>query len=96
MTGMNVFAIIPGPYREQNLKIAILGFDALPEALASVRDGALTATIEQMPGGQSRGAMKALVSYLRDGTKPESLQLLTPIAITTDNISDGERLSEVK
>ena len=82
--------------QEQNLKIAILGFDALPEALASVRDGALTATIEQMPGGQSRGAMKALVSYLRDGKKPESLQLLTPIAITKDNINDGERLSEVK
>ena len=82
--------------QEQNLNIAILGFDALPEALASVRDGALTATIEQMPGGQSRGAMKALVSYLRDGKKPESLQLLTPIAITKDNINDGERLSEVK
>ena len=82
--------------QEQNLDIAIIGFDALPEALASVRDGGLTATIEQMPGGQSRGAMKALVSFLRDGTKPEPLQLLTPIAITKDNISDGERLSEVE
>ena len=33
--------------------IAIIGFDALPEALAQVRDGGLTATIEQFPGKQS-------------------------------------------
>src|SRR5262245_37920099 len=29
--------------------IAIIGFDALPEALAQVRDGGMTATIEQFP-----------------------------------------------
>ena len=81
--------------QEQNLKIAILGFDALPEALASVRDGGLMATIEQMPGGQSRGAMKALVDHLRNGSKPEALQLLTPFAITKENINKGERLSEL-
>jgi ABC-type sugar transport system substrate-binding protein len=33
--------------------ITIIGFDALPEALAQVRDGGLTATIEQFPGKQS-------------------------------------------
>ena len=33
--------------------IVIIGFDALPEALAQVRDGGLTATIEQFPGKQS-------------------------------------------
>src|SRR5271166_4942414 len=33
--------------------ITIIGFDALPEALAKVRDGELTATIEQFPGKQS-------------------------------------------
>ena len=42
--------------QEQGLDIAIIGFDALPEALASVRDGGLLATIEQLPGGQSRQA----------------------------------------
>ena len=55
--------------QEQGLDIAIIGFDALPEALASVRDGGLLATIEQMPGGQSAGAMQALVGFLRDGTQ---------------------------
>ncbi|SDB12499.1 substrate-binding domain-containing protein [Bauldia litoralis] len=80
---------------EQGLDIPIIGFDALPEALGSVRDGGLAATIEQFPGGQSRGAMDALVKYLRDGTKPEAVILLTPIAITKDNINDAERLGEL-
>ena len=47
-------------------KVAIIGFDALPEALAAVRDGALTATIEQFPGGQSRKAMQILIDKVRD------------------------------
>ncbi|MEM1401657.1 MAG: substrate-binding domain-containing protein, partial [Pseudomonadota bacterium] len=47
--------------QEQGLDVAIIGFDALPEALAAVKSGALTATIEQMPGGQSRGALNALI-----------------------------------
>lgn len=82
--------------QEQNLDIVIIGFDALPEALGSVRDGGLTATIEQFPGGQSRLAMQNMVSYLRDGTAPEKLVLLTPIAITQDNIEEGERLGELQ
>ena len=81
--------------QEQNLDIAIIGFDALPEALGSVRDGGLTATIEQFPGGQSREAMQQLVSFLRDDAKPDPLVLLTPIAITKENIEEGERLGEV-
>jgi ABC-type sugar transport system substrate-binding protein len=81
--------------QEQGLDVAIIGFDALPEALAAVRDGTLTATIEQMPGGQSRGALHTMVEFLRNGTKPEPLVLLTPIAITKDNLDQGERLSEV-
>jgi ABC-type sugar transport system substrate-binding protein len=81
---------------EQNLNIPIIGFDALPEALGSVRDGGLAATIEQFPGGQSRGAMDVLVKYLRDGTEPEKVILLTPIAITKDNINEAERLGELE
>lgn len=81
---------------EQNLDIPIIGFDALPEALASVRDGGLAATIEQFPGGQSRGAVQALVKYLREDVEPEKLILLEPIAITKDNIDQAERLGEVE
>lgn len=81
--------------QERGLDIVIIGFDALPEALASVRDGGLTATIEQSPGGQSRLALQALVNHLRDGTSPEPLALLEPFAITKDNIDKAERLSEL-
>jgi ABC-type sugar transport system substrate-binding protein len=81
---------------EQGLDIAVIGFDALPEALGSVRDGGLLATIEQFPGGQSRGATQALVSFLRDGVQPEAVTLLSPIAITADNIDQGERLGELE
>ena len=84
--------------RAQGLEgeIAVLGFDALPEALAAVRDGALAGTVEQFPGGQSRQAMQILVDFVKDGKEPaESLVLLTPIVITADNIDDAERLGEL-
>jgi len=84
--------------RAQGLEgeIAILGFDALPEALAAVRDGSLAGTVEQFPGGQSRQAMQILVDFVRDDKEPaESLVLLTPIVITADNIDEAERLGEL-
>jgi inositol transport system substrate-binding protein len=78
-------------------KVALIGFDALPEALGQIKAGNQTATIEQMPGGQSRGAVDALVAFLRDGKKPaEQVTLLTPIAITKDTLDKSERLGEVK
>jgi ABC-type sugar transport system substrate-binding protein len=78
-------------------KVKLIGFDALPEALGQIKAGNMTATIEQLPGGQVRGAMEALVAYLRDGKKPaEQVTLLTPIAITSDNLNQAERLNEVK
>lgn len=78
-------------------KVKLIGFDALPEALGQIKAGNMTATIEQMPGGQVKGALDTLVAYLRDGTKPaEPVKLLTPIAITSDNLNQAERLSEVK
>ena len=82
--------------QEQGLDIVIIGFDALPEALASVRDGGLTATVEQFPGGQSAQALQLMVSHLREGTTPEPLILLQPITITVDNIDQAERLSEIQ
>ncbi|NNG04960.1 MAG: substrate-binding domain-containing protein [Inquilinus sp.] len=77
-------------------QITIIGFDALPEALASVRDGGLAGTVEQFPGGQSRKAMQVLVGHLREGVAPEqSVILLTPIVIDAGNIGEAERLGEI-
>jgi inositol transport system substrate-binding protein len=78
-------------------QVKIIGFDALPEALGSVRDGGLAGTVEQFPGGQSRKAMEIMVEYLKTNTPPESnLVLLTPIMITKDNVSEAERIGEVQ
>jgi ABC-type sugar transport system substrate-binding protein len=82
--------------QEQGLDIAILGFDALPEALGSVRDGGLTATVEQFPGGQTAQALDVLLAFLKDGTQPEPVILLNPIAITKDNLDKSERIGEVQ
>lgn len=77
-------------------QVKIIGFDALPEALASVRDGGLAGTVEQFPGGQSRTAMQVMVEYLRDGTEPEPVTLLIPVMITSENIDQAERLGELQ
>lgn len=78
-------------------KVAIIGFDALPEAIAAVKDGRLTATIEQLPGGQSTKAVQILLDKVKNNKDPDNkLVLLTPIAITKDNLDQAERLGEVK
>lgn len=75
--------------------VMIYGFDALPEALVAVRDGALAGTVEQFPGEQSRTAVRIAVAKARDGKDPEeSLVLLTPIVIGKDNLDKAERIGE--
>ena len=77
--------------------IAIIGFDALPEALAQIRDGGLTATIEQFPAEQCSKGVDMLVNFIKTGKKPEQkITLLTPVAITKANLNTAERLNEVK
>jgi inositol transport system substrate-binding protein len=82
----------------RNLKgIVIIGFDALPEALGKIRDGELTATIEQFPGKQSAIGVDMVAEFLKSGKKPDQqVTLLTPVAITKENLNVGERLNEVK
>jgi len=75
--------------------VTIYGFDALPEALVAVRDGALAGTVEQFPGEQSRIAVRIAVAFARDGSEPEeTLVLLTPIVIGKDNLDKAERIGE--
>jgi inositol transport system substrate-binding protein len=84
--------------KARNLKgVVVLGFDALPEALGKVRDGELTATIEQFPAKQSSTAVDIMAEFLKSGKKPEQqITLLTPQAITKDNLNTAERINEVK
>jgi inositol transport system substrate-binding protein len=78
-------------------QIRIYGFDALPEALASVRDGGLAGTIEQFPGGQSRTAMRiAALNGRGCGWDNNPLVLLNPIMVTADNLDMAERIGEIQ
>ena len=78
-------------------KVKVIGFDALPEALGSIRDGALAGTVEQFPGEQSKQAVDILLEYVKTKKKPDSdLVLLTPIVLTKENLNKAERLSEMK
>lgn len=78
-----------------NLTMPIIGFDALPEALVSIKDGKMAATIEQFPGAQATTAMDILVDYLKNKTEPkEHDTYLTPILVTKDNLAEAERAIE--
>jgi inositol transport system substrate-binding protein len=76
-------------------KVMVVGFDALPDALAAVRDGEMAATVEQLPAEQVETSMNALVNFIRDKKQLESKKL-TPILIAKDNLNQGERYNEVK
>ena len=64
---------------------------ALPEALASVRDGGLLATVEQMPGGQSRMAMDEMVKQLMPASGPVALTA-EQVAAIADQVPTLEEL----
>jgi inositol transport system substrate-binding protein len=76
-------------------KVLVLGYDAIPEGLAKVRDGEMAATVEQLPGQQVKNAMDAVAMYLKDKKPLESLRL-DPILITKDNLQQAERFGELK
>ncbi|MGN6424332.1 MAG: substrate-binding domain-containing protein [Asticcacaulis sp.] len=76
-------------------QVRVLGFDAIPEALAKVRDGEMAATVEQNPGKQIRLALDSVVAALRDH-KPLTSHAIEPVLITKDNLNQAARISEVR
>lgn len=76
-------------------QIAVLGFDAIPEALARIRDGDMAATVEQNPGEQIRTALRAVVEHQKNKA-PIASNSLTPVLITRDNLNQASRIAEVK
>jgi inositol transport system substrate-binding protein len=76
-------------------KVMVIGFDALPEALAAVRDGQLALTVEQQPAEQVGTSIEEVVSFIREN-KPMETKNLMPIVITKDNLKQAERYNELK
>jgi ABC-type sugar transport system substrate-binding protein len=76
--------------------IPIIGFDALPEALLAVRDGALYGSVEQFPGGQSRTALQTDRQFHRCGDSAgQRCGAAHPKLITTENFDEAERIGEI-
>ncbi|MEI6157739.1 MAG: substrate-binding domain-containing protein, partial [Atribacterota bacterium] len=76
-----------------NVKDVItIGFDALTDALKSISDGILDATIEQFPGKQASTAFEILAGNVREGKIPEKpMVLIEPAVITKDNLDKAEK-----
>jgi ribose transport system substrate-binding protein len=73
-------------------RVVTVGYDALPDALESIRRGRLTATIEQFPGEQGRRALRLLVAKIRSGQTPPSPEVqLTPLVIDGNNLDRAEQ-----
>jgi inositol transport system substrate-binding protein len=66
--------------------IKVVGFDALPFALAKLREGTMAATVDQQGGLQMRLALQRLVEQLRTGKPMESAKV-DPILVTPDKLN---------
>lgn len=75
--------------REEDAGIKVIGFDAVPFALAAVRDGRLAATVDQKPGAQIRTALGMVVEHLRHGA-PLRSATIEPLLITKENLAAAE------
>jgi ABC-type sugar transport system substrate-binding protein len=66
------------------LQVPMCGVDGLPEAIAAIQSGDLSATVFQNPEGQAAGGLTAAVWYL-EGAKPDTEILIPFILVTPEN-----------
>jgi inositol transport system substrate-binding protein len=76
-------------------KVAVIGCDAMPDALNAVKDQWMYATVDQRLGGQVRTALDAMAGFLRD-KKALTPATLAPLIVTSGNIADAEQGSSGK
>lgn len=84
--------------RSENIsagKVAVIGCDAMPDALNAVKEGWMYATVDQRLGGQVRTALDAMTTFLRE-KKSLTPETLTPVIVTSANITDAEQGSAAK
>jgi ribose transport system permease protein len=51
-------------------RVGVVGFDAIPDALANIRSGRLLGSVAQFPGEMGRLGVRHAVALVRDGTTP--------------------------
>ncbi|AGH73638.1 substrate-binding domain-containing protein [Edwardsiella piscicida] len=73
--------------------VLVTGFDAVPEALARVRDGWMAVTADQRPGYAVQTAMSQLVANVREKQAIVGADY-PPTLITRENLQQAERINE--
>lgn len=79
-----------GAYRavkESGKDIKVIGYDAIGDALASVKNGELSATIAQFPAEMGIQGVDASINLLKGGTMPDETFTETRL-ITKDNVDE--------
>ena len=60
--------------------VRVVGFDAIPDALANIAKGRLAGSVAQFPGEMGRLGVRHAVALLRDGTVPPA-EILTRVEL---------------
>jgi len=68
--------------------IVVVGFDAIPDALANIRSGRMLGSVAQFPSEMGRLGVKYAVELVRQGEKPPSEVLTRVELIDRDNVDD--------
>ncbi len=71
-------------------KIALVGYDAYPANVALIKSGVFTALIAQDPAAEARLAIKTLVAYIKNGTKPAERDVVIPNVTLDANTSEAD------
>ena len=68
-------------------KIALVGYDAYPANVELIKSGVFTALIAQDPAAEARLAIRTLVEFIKNGTKPGARDVVIPNVILDANTS---------
>jgi ABC-type sugar transport system substrate-binding protein len=68
-------------------KIALVGYDAYPANVELIKSGVFTALIAQDPAAEARLAIRTLVEFIKNGTKPAARDVVIPNVILDANTS---------
>lgn len=78
----------------QGKKVMVIGFDAIPEALASIKAGELAATVDQANGEQMLNALRMLVGHIRTSGAMKDVNT-TPFIVDQSNVEKASRIGEL-
>ena len=71
-------------------KIALVGYDAYPANVELIKSGVFTALIAQDPAAEARLAIRTLVDFIKNGTKPGARDVVIPNVILDANTSEED------